>query len=192
MAKLYFRYSSMGAGKSIDLLKVAYNYEERGQKVVLMTSGIDDRYGKNKITTRIGLQRDAIGIKRDDNIYEYIKNLDYIPDCILIDEAQFLTEKQVDELTDIVDFLNIPVICYGLRTDFRFNLFSGSKSLLALADKIEEIKTICDCGKKAIANMRIIDGNPTINGEQVYIGGNESYKAVCRKCYKQKLGLDKK
>lgn len=192
MAKLYFRYSSMGAGKSIDLLKVAYNYEERGQKVVLMTSGIDDRYGKNKITTRIGLQRDAIGIKRDDNIYEYIKNLDYIPDCILIDEAQFLTEKQVDELTDIVDFLNIPVICYGLRTDFRFNLFSGSKSLFALADKIEEIKTICDCGKKAIANMRIIDGNPTINGEQVYIGGNESYKAVCRKCYKQKLGLDKK
>ena len=192
MAKLYFRYSSMGAGKSIDLLKVAYNYEERQQKVVLMTSGIDDRYGKDKITTRIGLQRKAISIKNDDNIYEYIKKLTYIPACILIDEAQFLSEKQVDELTDIVDFLDIPVICYGLRTDFRFNLFQGSKRLLAVADKIEEIKTICDCGKKAIANMRIIDGKPTISGDQVYIGGNESYKAVCRKCYKKKLGLDKK
>lgn len=192
MAKLYFRYSSMGAGKSIDLLKVAYNYEERGQKVLLMTSALDNRYGIGKITTRIGLERTAYAIKRTDNIYDYVINLNYVPACILIDEAQFLTEKQVYQLTDLVDFIDIPVICYGLRTDFQMKLFEGSGPLFAMADKIEELKTICECGKKATVNLRIIDGNPVLSGKQVYIGGNESYVPMCRKCYKEKLGLDKK
>lgn len=190
MAKLYFRYSAMGAGKSIDLLKVAYNYEERGKKVLLMTSEKDSRDGVGIIATRIGLKREAIAVKENDNIYQYVKKLNYVPTCILIDEAQFLSEKQVYQLTDIVDFMNIPVICYGLRTDFRLSLFEGSKALLAWADKIEEIKTICQCNKKAVANMRIINGMPTREGKQVLIGSNDSYQAVCRKCYKQKLGLN--
>lgn len=189
MAKLYFRYSSMGAGKSVDLLKVAYNYEERGQKVLLLTSALDDRYGKGRITTRIGLQRDAVSFSANMNIYDYVISLDYIPACILIDEAQFLTEKQVNELSDLVDYINIPVICYGLRADFRQTLFEGSRWLMTIADKIEELKTICDCGSKATANLRMVSGVPTAFGDQLFIGGNDSYVAVCRKCYKGRLGL---
>lgn len=185
MAKLYFRYGAMGSGKTIDLLKVAYNYEERNKKVILFTPRVDDRFGVGKIKTRIGLERDAEVIDDKMNLYEFIKNYKYKADCILVDEANFLTPKHVEQLSDVVDYLDIPVICYGLRADFRQNFFTGSGPLMEIADKIEEIKTICDCGAKATVNMRVIDGKPTIDGEQVYIGGNESYISVCRKCYKK-------
>ena len=190
MAKLYFRYGAMGSGKTIDLLKVAYNYEERGQKVLIFTSALDNRYDVGKITTRVGLQREAIAINRDFNIYKYIKDLNQKIDCVLVDEANFLTEKQVYQLSDVVDFLNIPVICYGLRSDFRLKFFEGSHPLMELADKIEEIKTICECGAKATVNMRFVDGKAVTDGDQVFIGGNESYKAVCRKCYKKYIGYN--
>lgn len=189
MAKLYFRYACMGAGKSIDLLKVAYNYEERGHKVMLLTAEIDDRFGKGKITTRIGVSRDAHTFGINTNLYELCNSLDYVPACVLIDEAQFLTKQQVDELTDIVDDLDIPVICYGLRSDFRNELFEGSRALLAISDKIEELKTICDCGKKATCNIRMVDGKATISGDQIFIG-NLEYKSVCRKCYKERVKKD--
>ena len=190
MSKLYFRYGAMGSGKTIDLLKVAYNYEERGQKVLIFTSALDDRYGVGKITTRVGLQRDAIIISRDFNIYKYVKDLNQKVDCILVDECSFLTKKQVYELGDIVDYLDIPVICYGLRSDFRMELFEGSKHLMEIADKIEEIKTICECGAKATINMRFVDGKAITNGSQIWIGGNDSYKSVCRKCYKKYIGYN--
>ena len=180
MSKLYFRYGAMGSGKSIDLLKVAYNYEERKQNVFLLTAGIDDRYSKGEIATRIGISKEAHTFNKDDNLFEMIKNNNKI-DCVLVDEAQFLSRKNVEELSDVVDLLNIPVICYGLRADFRGELFEGSKWLLTIADKIEEIKTICECGNKATYNMRIVDGKPTTLGDQVLIGGNESYISVCRK-----------
>lgn len=185
MAKLYFRYGAMGSGKTIDLLKVAYNYEEKNQKVMLFAAGIDDRYGVGKITTRIGLSRDAEIYQRDTNMYEFIKNYKFKPDCVLVDEANFLTQKQVEQLSDVVDYLNIPVICYGLRADFRQNFFEGSAALMEIADKIEEIKTICECGGKATVNMRLINGVPTTKGDKILIGGNDSYTSVCRKCYKK-------
>lgn len=185
MSKLYFRYGAMGSGKTIDLLKVAYNYKERNQEVIIFTAKIDDRYEVGKVTTRIGIQSDALTFDKETNFYRYIKSLDKKPDCILIDEAQFLNRKQVLQLSDIVDYLDIPVICYGLRSDFQMKFFEGSGPLMEIADKIEEIKTICECGKKAIINMRMINGIPTTRGEQVLIGGNDSYKSVCRKCYKK-------
>ncbi len=191
MAKLYFRYGAMGSGKTIDLLKVAYNYEERGQKVLIFTSALDNRYDVGKITTRVGLQRDAIAVNKEFDIFEYIKKEKERPDCILVDEANFLTRKQVWELSDVVDLLDIPVICYGLRSDFRLNFFEGSGPLMEIADKIEEIKTICECGAKATVNMRFVDSKAVTDGEQVFIGGNESYKSVCRKCYKKYIGYSK-
>ena len=191
MAKLYYRYGTMGSGKTIDLLKVAYNYEERGQECLLVALSTDTRYGVGKITTRIGLQRDAFTCFKDTNIYEYVDNLDKKPDCILVDECNFLTKKQVRELSDIVDLLDIPVICYGLRSDFKCELFEGSEALMAIADKIEEIKTICECGRKATVNMRYINGKVVTNGDKIVIGGNDMYKAVCRKCYKKYINEGK-
>jgi len=185
MAKLYFRYSSMAAGKSLDLLKVAFNYEERGQKVLLFTSKRDDRHGVGVITSRTGLKKDAVAIDDEFNLFEHVEKLADRPDCLLIDEAQFLTKGQVMELTQIVDHLNIPAICYGIRSDYRCEPFEGSMYLMALADSIEEIKTICHCGKKATMNMRVIDGKAVYEGEQIIIGGNESYVAVCRKHFKE-------
>lgn len=191
MAKLYYRYGTMGSGKTIDLLKVAYNYEERGKECLLIALSTDTRYGVGKITTRIGLQRDAFICFKDTNIYEYVDNLEKKPDCILVDECNFLTKKQVAELSDIVDLLDIPVICYGLRSDFKCELFEGSEALMAIADKIEEIKTICECGRKATVNMRYINGKVVTNGDKIVIGGNDMYKAVCRKCYKKYINEGK-
>lgn len=185
MAKLYFRYGAMGSGKTIDLLKVAYNYRERNQSVLIYTASIDNRYEVGKITTRIGIQSDAKIFDKNTNFYKDISEMEEKPDCILIDEAQFLEEKHALQLTDVVDYLKIPVICYGLRTDFRMKFFAGSKALMEVADKIEEIKTICECGQKATINMRLIDGVPTVEGAKILIGGNDSYKSVCRKCYKK-------
>ena len=185
MAKLYFRYGAMGSGKTIDLLKVAYNYRERNQSVLIYTASIDNRYEVGKITTRIGIQSDAKIFDKNTNFYKDISEMEEKPDCILIDEAQFLEEKHAVQLTDVVDYLKIPVICYGLRTDFRMKFFAGSKALMEVADKIEEIKTICECGQKATINMRLVDGVPTVEGAKILIGGNDSYKSVCRKCYKK-------
>lgn len=187
MAKLYFRYGSMGSGKTIDLLKVAYNYKERGQNVLLLTSALDDRYGKCKITTRIGIEEAAIAVSKEDNVFDLVSNTGSKVDAVLVDEVQFFSKSQIDQLSDVVDFLGIPVICYGLRCDFRNNFFEGSARLMEIADKIEEIKTICKCGKKATCNLRTIDGKPSISGDQIFIGGNESYVALCRKCYKEML-----
>lgn len=191
MAKLFFRYSTMNAGKSIDLLRCNHNYIENERKTLCFTSAKDDRYGKGKITSRIGISIDAELIYEYTNIYEKVlldSNISTVS-CIFVDESQFLTKDQIFQLSDIVDILNIPVICYGLRSDYMLGAFEGSKYLMAIADQIEEIKTICfECKyKKAIINARIINGKIITNGDQIQIGGNESYQPLCRKCYKKLL-----
>ena len=189
MAKLYFRYSTMGAGKSLDLLKTAHNYEERKKKVFLFTSDLDNRYGKKKITSRLGISRDANTFNEENDLYKMVhEHIDVNNEeltCVLVDEAQFLTKEQVWQLTDIVDQLNIVVIAYGLRSDYQGEPFEGSTYLMTLADRIEELKTICEFGDKASMNMRLLNGEPIFQGEQVQIGGNESYLPVCRKYFKK-------
>lgn len=184
MAQLFFKYGAMNSGKSIDILKVAHNYEEQGKPVVLMTSGVDDRSGRGIIASRIGLKRRVEPIMDDTNVYDYVSQIDHKVYCVLIDEAQFLKKVHVLQLIKIVDELNIPVMAFGLKNDFRNELFEGSKYLLIYADKIEEMKTICwFCPHKATMNLRINNGQPVYEGEQVQIGGNESYYPVCRKHY---------
>lgn len=184
MAQLFFKYGAMNSGKSIEILKVAHNYEEQGKSVIILTSAVDDRAGVGKIASRIGMQRAAVPVKSTTNIFDYVKATDQTAACVLIDEAQFLNKAHILQLTQIVDELNIPVMTFGLKNDFRNQLFEGSKYLLIYADKIEEMKTICwFCTKKAIMNLRISDGKPVYEGEQVMIGGNESYYPVCRKHY---------
>ena len=189
MAKLYFRYSTMGAGKSLDLLKTAHNYEERKKTVFLFTSDLDNRYGKKKITSRLGISRDANTFNEENDLYKMVHEHIVVNNeeltCVLVDEAQFLTKEQVWQLTDIVDQLNIVVIAYGLRSDYQGEPFEGSTYLMTLADRIEELKTICEFGDKASMNMRLLNGEPTFQGEQVQIGGNESYLPVCRKYFKK-------
>lgn len=182
MAKLYFRYGTMNSGKSIEVLRVAHNYEEQGKKVLLFTPAVDDRFGVGMVASRIGMKKNAIVVTDDlDMAAIAIKEQ---PNCILVDEAQFLSKAQVRQCIEIVDEHDIPVIAYGLRADFLGQLFEGSAQLLAVADTIEEIKTVCwYCDKKAIMNMRCKDGEPVFHGEQIQIGGNESYVPVCRKCY---------
>lgn len=186
MAKLYFRYSTMNAGKSINLITTNYNYIENGKKTLCFTSSRDNRYGQGKITSRIGISIDAMLIFDDTNIYDIVKKESDIS-CVFIDEVQFLKKEHIFQLSDIVDELNIPVICYGLRSDYMLESFEGSKYLMTIADQIEEIKTICfECkNKKAIINARIIDGKIIMEGNQVIIGGNESYVPLCRKCFKR-------
>lgn len=180
MANLTFYYSTMNAGKTIDVIKTAFNYETEGMKVVTFTSAIDTRSGHNMIKSRMnGMKREAIYVQESDNLYENVKNLDYIPNCILIDEVQFFTVEQIWQLFHIVHKLGIPVVCYGLRADFQGKPFPASAQLMAIANKVEEIRTICWCGRKAIMNARIINGTVVREGEQVMVGGNESYKALC-------------
>jgi len=176
----------MNAGKSIDLLRCNHNYIENGKRTLCLTSIKDDRYGKGKITSRIGISIDAIPIKENTNIYDIV---DDDISCVFVDESQFLSKEQIFQLSDIVDVKNIPVICYGLRSDFIMEPFEGSKYLMTISDSIEEIKTICTvCNKKkAIVNVRISDNKIVTDGEQVMIGGNETYQPMCRKCYKNKL-----
>lgn len=184
VAQLYFRYGAMNSGKSIEILKVAHNYEEQNKTVLLFTSAIDDRDAVGYISSRIGLKRKAIPIDDKMNIYDIVKKLDHYPDCVLVDESQFLKKHHVLQLADIVDQLNIPVMAFGLKNDFMNELFEGSKYLLLLADKIEEMKTICwFCHKKAIMNMRMHNGEPVYSGDQIMVGGNEDYYPVCRKHY---------
>jgi thymidine kinase len=189
MAKLYFRYSTMNAGKSIDLIRTNYNYVENGKKTLCFTSAIDNRYEVGKITSRIGLSIDAIPVDENTNIFDIVKENNFNADlsCIFVDEVQFLNKKHIFQLSDVVDDLNIPVICYGLRSDFMMNSFEGSENLMSIADNIEEIKTICSCckSKKAIINTKFSDGKIVSIGEQIQIGGNDTYKPLCRKCYKK-------
>lgn len=184
MAKLYFYYSAMNAGKSTVLLQSSYNYRERGMNTLLYAPMIDDRFGVGKISSRIGLTSGARIIGDNFNIFEDVlneKQKDHKIACILIDEAQFLSKRQVLELCKIVDELNLPVLCYGLRSDFQAEPFPGSLYLLALADNIIEIKTVCHCGKKATMNMRIdANGNKVTEGEQIAVGGNDMYVSTCR------------
>lgn len=185
MAKLHFRYGPMGSSKTAQVLMTRFNYLERGRKVLLMKPATDTRDGITTIRSRIGLEAEAIVIKQDDEISVYMAKHD--ADVIIVDESQFLTESQVIQLRDIVSKYNIPVMCYGLRTDFKGKLFTGSKALFELADDIQEIPSICDCGEKAIINARFNEhGQLITDGNVVDLGGNEKYKAVCWSCY-QKL-----
>ena len=194
MAQLYYRYSTMNAGKSIELIKVAYNYEERGKNVLTLVPSVDDRYGVGLITSRIGVQREALIVKDDTNILSlYLReNEKRKIDCVLIDECQFLKKHHVQELVEIVDSCEVPVLAYGLKNDFRNELFEGSYYMLIYADKIEEIKTICWCGRKATMVARVVDGQFVKQGEQVVIGGNDRYVSLCRKHYNDgRLGENK-
>ena len=193
MGKLYFRYGAMGSSKSANILMVRYNYEERGQYAVLLKPRIDNRGGEYEICSRIGLSAPAGYV--DDFLKEISatwnkENLEYMyherkVDAVLIDEAQFLSTEEVDKLSDIVDFCNIPVLCYGLRTDFLSHLFSGSKRLMEIADVIEEVPTVCWCGRRAQYNTRYENGKIVRTGAQIMLGSNESYVALCRKHYKE-------
>src|SRR5699024_1168249 len=184
MAQLYFRYGAMNSGKSIEVLKVAHNYEEQDKAVRIFTSGVDNRDGVGVVSSRTGMRREAIPVLEDTNIFEQLKAEEEKIWCVLIDEAQFLSKDHVLQLTQIVDELHIPVMAFGLKNDFMNNLFEGSKYLLLYAEKIEEIKTICwYCSKKAIMNLRISDGTTVYEGAQIQIGGNESYYPVCRNHY---------
>ena len=184
MAQLYYKYGTMNSGKTIEILKVAHNYEEQGKPVVIMTSALDTRDGYGIVSSRIGMRREAVAITDNMDIFNFIKNLPEKSYCVLIDESQFLSKENVYDLARVVDDLDIPVMAFGLKNDFQNHLFEGSRELLLLADKIEEIKTICwYCHKKAIMNMRVVDGKPVYAGEQIQIGGNESYLPVCRNHY---------
>lgn len=190
MAQLYFYYSAMNAGKSTTLLQSSFNYQERGMNPVIFTAAIDNRYGLGKVTSRIGLQAQAHLFTQTDDLHLSISALhqDKKIDCVLIDECQFLTKAQVHQLTDVVDKLRIPVLCYGLRTDFRAELFEGSQYLLAWADKLVELKTVCHCGRKANRVIRTdAQGNAIADGAQIEIGGNDRYVSVCRLHYKSML-----
>lgn len=184
MAQFYFKYGTMNSGKSIDILKVAHNYEEEGKPVLLMTSSLDTRKDIGVIASRIGISHEAVAIDATMDIFSYVNTLSEKPFCILIDEAQFLNKQNIYDFARVVDELNVPVMAYGLKNDFRNELFEGSKYLLLLADKIEEVKTICwYCSKKATMVLRTHEGKPIYEGVQVQIGGNETYIPVCRKHY---------
>ena len=190
MAKLFFYYSTMNAGKSTNLLQSSYNYRERGMNTLVFSPEIDDRFGVGKISSRIGLQADSIAFSPSINLFRSIQKEHAMKTvhCVLVDESQFLTRQQVRQLSDVCDDLDIPVIAYGLRTDFQGNLFEGSQHLMAWADTLNEIKTICHCGRKATMVLRIDgSGKPVREGEQIQIGGNERYVSVCRKHFKDGL-----
>ncbi|OBT13903.1 thymidine kinase [Vibrio sp. UCD-FRSSP16_10] len=191
MAQMYFYYSAMNAGKSTTLLQSSFNYQERGMNPLIFTAALDNRYGEGKVTSRIGLQADAHLFDNSTDLYKKMKELTEQMQyhCVLVDECQFLSKEQVYQLTEVVDKLHIPVLCYGLRTDFLGELFEGSLHLLAWADKLVELKTICHCGRKANMVIRTDEqGNPIAEGDQVAIGGNDKYVSVCRVHYKEALG----
>lgn len=191
MAKLYFYYSSMNAGKSTALLQASYNYRERGMNTVVLAPSLDDRYGEGVVTSRIGLQSEAGAIRQDEDLFARVGSLNAEKPlhCVLIDEAQFLSKEQVLQLGQISDILDIPVLAYGLRTDFRGEPFEGSKYLLAIADNLKEIKAICHCGSKATMVIRQDqDGNVITSGESVEIGGNDRYVSMCRKHFYEAFG----
>ena len=175
MAKLYFRYGAMGSSKTANAIMVQYNYAERGQKVLMVKPQLDNRDGERTVLSRCGLSTECV-------FMEELPGIDVRQyDCVIVDEAQFLTKDQVQQLVHIVDELNVPVICYGLRADFQGNFFEGSLWLMAWADSIEEVKTICWCGRKATCNARVMDGRVIKEGDQILLGGNSQYVSLCRK-----------
>jgi thymidine kinase len=191
VAKLYFSYASMNAGKSTLLLQASYNYQERGMRTLLLTAGVDDRAGRGRIASRIGLDSGALTFGGDDDLHALVSaELDSGPiACIFVDEAQFLANTQVWQLARIADELSIPVMAYGLRTDFQGRLFPGSEALLAIADELREVRTICSCGRKATMVVRVDgDGNPVRNGAQIDIGGNDRYVSYCRRHWVELMG----
>jgi thymidine kinase len=190
MAKLYFYYSAMNAGKSTILLQSNYNYRERGMNTLVLTPELDSRFGVGKVASRIGLETQATSFNEADDLLVLTqkRHAQEPIHCVLLDEAQFLTRKQVRQLSDVCDLLNIPVLAYGIRTDFLGNLFEGSMELLGWADTLVEIKTICHCSRKATMQLRIdADGKPVKFGSQVQIGGNDRYVSVCRIHFKEGL-----
>ncbi|WP_443971837.1 thymidine kinase [Sphingobium sp. CR28] len=190
MAKLYFYYASMNAGKSTTLLQADFNYRERGMATMLWTAAVDDRAGAGRIASRIGLAANAHEFSPETDLFAAIAaRIDEGPlACVMVDEAQFLSRPQVLDLARVCDDLGVPVLCYGLRTDFRGQLFAGSAGLLALADILVELKAVCECGAKAIMNLRIDDhGQPVGEGEQTAIGGNERYIALCRRHFMARM-----
>lgn len=199
MAKLRFYHGTMASAKSLRLLTTAYNFEEKGLSFMVLKPACDTRDGEDVISSRVGLKRECITVQQDVNLFKAVDeynnilkaNLDKL-EWILVDESQFLTEEQVDQLSEIVDEMGIEVMCFGLRTDFQSHFFKGSKRLMELADEIEEIKSRCSCGRKTSINARFDEnGNIVFQGEQIVIGGNEKYKPLCRKCWmrlkKQKM-----
>ena len=193
MAKLRFKYGCMNSSKTLNLLTTAYNFEEKNIPFLVLKPSIDTRDGENIVKSRAGIERECVSVTSEMDIYEAINKYNAILEStfsklewVLIDEAQFLTNEQINQISDVVDFLNIEVMCYGLRTDFKSEMFPASQRLFELADEIEEIKSRCSCGKKTIINARINeDGDVITNGEQVMIGGEEKYIALCRKCWKK-------
>lgn len=188
MAKLYFYYSTMNAGKSTMLLQSNYNYQERGMNTLVLTPKIDTRFETDHVHSRIGLKSPAIGFEAHDNLFEIIKKQHHTQtlNCVFVDEAQFLSKQQVYELSNVVDELNIPVLCYGLRNDFQAEPFEGSIYLLTWADELVEVKTICHCGRKANHVVRLnAQGEIVKKGQQVEIGGNDKYESLCRKHFKE-------
>lgn len=196
MSKLYFKYGTMGSSKTLQLLAMAYNLEENGIQFLTLKPSIDTREEGNIIKSRVGLERECVMINEDDDLYECISKykqcLETLPTSklgwVIVDECQFLSEQQIDELARVVDDLDINVMCYGLRTDFKSHLFPASKRLFELADTIEEIKSRCRCGNKTSINARFNSNDEIIlDGDQVLIGGNETYKPICRKCFFEKI-----
>jgi thymidine kinase len=191
MAKLYFYYSSMNAGKSTSLLQSSYNYRERGMNTLILAPALDDRYGVAKVASRIGLEAPALAFQAGDDLFSLVSaHVEKSPlHCVLVDEAQFLSRDQVFQLSDVTDRLAVPVLAYGLRTDFQGEPFEGSKYLLAWADTINELKAICECGAKATMTVRLDEaGNAVRQGSQIEIGGNERYVSMCRRHFKACVG----
>ncbi|MCD7060255.1 thymidine kinase [Pelagibacterium xiamenense] len=191
MAKLYFSYAAMNAGKSTILLQASYNYRERGMATLLFTAALDDRAGTGVIASRIGLHDNARLFDASHDLFAQIEAAHTAGplSCVFVDEAQFLTPEQVWQLARVADRLGIPVMCYGLRTDFQGKLFPGSAELLAIADTLREIRTICECGAKATMVVRLnADGTPILEGEQVDIGGNDKYISLCRRHWEERVG----
>ena len=192
MAKLYFKYGAMGSSKTAQALITKFNYEERGMKVWLIKPSIDNRDGAVILRSRIGLEAECTTVSPTDDIFEMFSREEYRADVIITDECQFFTPENIDQLRRIVDELGVPVLCFGLRTDFLTKLFPGSMRLFELADSISEIKTICSCGKKASVNARIDGaGHIVTEGSQVMLGGNDSYVALCHRCYKNGIKAGK-
>lgn len=192
MAKLYFKFGAMGCSKTAQALITKFNYEERNMKVVLLKPAIDNRDGADVVKSRIGLSEQAVAVKDSEDLYEMYNNR--FSDCnvVIVDECQFLTPEQVDQLSRIVMDKNVPVLCFGLSTDFTTHLFPGSKRLFEIAESITEIKSVCTCGAKATVNARLDDkGRVVTSGSQVCIGGNDRYVAMCRKCWLKRIGSQK-
>ena len=186
MAKLYFNYGAMSAGKTIEVIETAYKYNSRGMKALLIKPSIDTK-GNDSVTSRIGISKEVdIVLKPDESLIDYIKKYENLT-CLVIDEAQFLTERQVYELVIITKHFDIPAICYGLKVDFKGNLFKGSEALIRYADSLNELVAICDCGKKARFNARKVNGEYVYDGDQVLIGADESYDPLCETCFLEKV-----